>query len=403
MEKRFAAAVKVVLCGGLAFFCSFLDRLAWPPVIPLAARELGLTAAQAGGFMSAFFFGYLLTQLPGGMLADRWGTRKVLLYSLMLMGIFTTAIVWMPDFQTGLALRFLAGVGSGAVLAAAVKGVYDYFEPAKRATAMGFFMASGPLGLLTANLLSPFLAAAYGWRTSFLVAGVFTLIVGLLSWQLLPQRSQLQLVPQPGKSSQGLSDLWRNRDLMLTAAAGFFAMWGTWGTLTWANAYMSQSLGLTLSQSGQLMAVFGLGALAGQPLAGWLADRYMRRRRQTGMIILAAFALLLWLFGQNRDVSLLTALIPLLGAGAFVFGPVLNTFISELVAPRQVATAIGLCNGIWQLGSLISPVTAGVILDRTGSYSWAFTVLAAGPLLAVAILALVRTSGIQVGKEKETR
>ena len=127
MDKRFAAAVNVVLCGGLAFFCSFLDRLAWPPVIPLAARELGLTAAQAGGFMSAFFFGYLLTQLPGGMLADRWGTRKVLLYSLVLMGVFTTAIVWMPDFQTGLVLRFLAGIGSGAVLAAAVKGVYDYF------------------------------------------------------------------------------------------------------------------------------------------------------------------------------------------------------------------------------------------------------------------------------------
>ena len=65
METRFAAAVKVVLCGGLAFFCSFLDRLAWPPVIPLAARELGLTAAQAGGFMSAFFFRLLADPVAG--------------------------------------------------------------------------------------------------------------------------------------------------------------------------------------------------------------------------------------------------------------------------------------------------------------------------------------------------
>jgi MFS family permease len=114
------------------------------------------------------------------------------------------------------------------------------------------------------------------------------------------------------------------------------------------------------------------------------------------MAILAAFAVLLWLFGNNRDASQLVLLVPLLGAGAFVFGPVLNTFIAELVSPRQVATAVGLCNGIWQIGSLISPVTAGLILDHTGSYSWAFAVLAAGPLVAVGILALVKKSGTRI-------
>ena len=396
MEKSFTAAKKIVLCGGLAFFCSFVDRLSWPPVIPLASQELGLTAAQSGGFMSAFFFGYLLTQLPGGIVADRLGTRKVLLVSLALMGVFTAGIAWTPDFWTGMVLRFLAGLGSGAVLAASVKGVYDYFGPARRATAMGFFMASAPLGLLAANLLSPAIAADYGWRISFLVAGILTLVVGIISWFLLPRRGVVQLVSRGGGARGSLKSLLANHDLMLTAAAGFFAMWGTWGTLTWANAYMSQSLGLSLKQSGQMMAIFGLGALVGQPLAGWLADRYLRWRRQTGMAILAAFALLLWIFGNNRDTSYLVLLAPLLGAGAFIFGPVLNTFISELVQPRQVATAIGLCNGIWQIGSLISPVTAGVILDRTGSYSWAFAVLAAGPLLAVLILALVKTSGTRV-------
>ena len=165
---------KVALCGGLAFFCSFIDRLAWPPVLPLAMKELGISATQAGAFMSFFFIGYLLTQLPGGMLADRLGTRKILLGSLVLMGIFTLSVAFTPGYEIGLALRFLAGIGSGAVLAASVKGVHDYFEPTGRATAMGFFMASGPLGLLTANLLSPLIAAEHGWRGSFLAAGLYT-------------------------------------------------------------------------------------------------------------------------------------------------------------------------------------------------------------------------------------
>lgn len=395
MKQKWMTAFRVISCAWLAFLCSFVDRLSWPPVIPMAAGELGLTAAQAGGFMSAFFFGYLLTQLPGGMLADWWGTRKVLLYSLLLMGIFTIGLALTTSFWSGIILRFFAGLGSGAVLAASVKGVYDHVTAKHRAMAMGFFMTSAPLGLLLANILSPLIAAQYGWRSSFLLAGSITLAAFGLSWMILPRRSELRLVPVAGKTGIKfeLKLIMANRDLMLTAAAGFFAMWGTWGTLTWANAYMHQGMGLSLKQSGQTMALFGLGALIGQPVVGWLSDRFRRQRRQASMAILACFAGLLWLFGSNQDVQYLLILAPLLGAGAFIFGPVLNTFISELVEARRVATAIGFCNGVWQVGSLISPVTAGIVLDHTGSYLGAFSVLAAGPLVAVGLLALVRTNG----------
>lgn len=390
MDRRFA--VQVVLCGGLAFLCSFVDRLAWPPVIPLAAKELELTAAQAGSFMSAFFLGYLITQLPGGILADRLGTRKVLLASLLLMGIFTLSLAWVPGFRTGLLLRFFAGIGSGAVLAASVKGVYDYFEASRRATAMGLFMASGPLGLLLANLAAPQIAADFGWRTSFLAAGSLTFFSLAAAWLLLPRPANGKATGSDSKGA-GLGELLSNRELMLTAAAGFFAMWGTWGTLTWANAYMHQGLGLSLSQSGKIMAMFGIGALAGQPAAGWLSDCYPRRRRQAAILILAFFGMMLLWFGYNKDSALLPVIAPLLGAGAFIFGPVLNTFISELVASDKVGTAIGFCNGIWQLGSLVSPLAAGILLDRTGSYLWAFAMLAAGPLLAVLLLAIMHRSG----------
>lgn len=395
MERNLFAAVRVVLCGGLAFFCSFVDRLSWPPVIPMASSELGLTAAQAGGFMSAFFVGYLLTQLPGGILADRLGTRKVLVMSLFLMGVLTLSIAWVPDYWSGVFLRFVAGIGSGAVLSAAVKGVYDYFGPTRRATAMGFFMASSPLGLLVANIMSPLIASSHGWRASFLAAGCLTLLVWVFSWLILPRSGEtIKIAGKHQGPGKNVRLLFANRDLILTAMAGFFAMWGTWGTLTWANTYMHQSLGLSLKHSGQVMSFFGLGALIGQPLAGWLSDLFPRHRRQVGMSILACFAILLWLFGTNQDSRQLAILAPLLGAGAFIFGPVLNTFISELVESHQVGTAIGLCNGVWQLGSVISPVTAGLVLDKTGSYQWAFGVLAAGPVLAVLLFTLVRPSGI---------
>lgn len=403
MKPKNKIALQVVFCGGLAFFCSFIDRLAWPPVIPVAAKELGLNGAQAGGFMSAFFLGYLLTQLPGGILADRLGTRKVLLFSLVIMGLFTLLMSQAQDFSSGILLRFFAGLGSGGVLAAAVKGVYDYFEPRYRATAMGFLMASGPLGLLTANLAAPVLAARLGWRYSFVFAGLFTLLSWLMARQLLPAHQSSPTLPPSFQKSQR-QEFWAflaNKQLIITAAAGFFAMWGTWGTLTWANAYMHQGLGLSLQQSGQAMALFALGALMGQPLVGWISDQFPRKRRQTGMIILGLFSVLLWLFGNNQEVKKLLFLTPLLGAGAFIFGPVLNTYISELMEGHQVATAIGFCNGIWQLGSLISPVAAGALLDYTGYYSWAFAVLAAGPMIAVFLLATVGAITKKRGLEED--
>ena len=384
-------SAQIVFCAWLAFLCSFVDRLSWPPIIPLAIGDLKLTATEAGSFMSIFFLGYLLTQIPGGMLADRFGIRRVLLGSLFLVATFTVAFAWTPNYAAGIFLRFLAGLGSGAILAAAVKGVYDCYRPARRATALGFFMTSLPAGLMLANLSSPWIAGHFGWRASFGAAGALTfLAMGFTAW-LLPASSP-STVSGNWQSGKQLKELMKNRSLLITAAAGFCAMWATWGALTWNNSYLHQELHLSLAESGKVTVLFATGALVGQPLAGLVADRFPAGRRQVSMLILLGFALLLCFYGQNRNPQLLTVLSPLLGAAAFVFGPVLNTFISELVQKDQVGTAIGFCNAVWQIGSLISPVLAGLVLDVTGSYGGVFLMLAAGPALAVLLLSGVKTA-----------
>lgn len=353
--------------------------------MPVAMQELSLNKAEAGSFMSIFFLGYLLTQIPGGMLADRFGIRKILVLSLLWTGGFTLAFAGVEGYGGGLLLRFLAGLGSGAIMAAAVKGVYDSFSPANRATAMGVFMTSLPAGLMLANLLSPWVAVHAGWRVSFIVAGCLTLLSMGVAWRLLPPTAVVihQDGFQPGKT---LRLLMQNRRLLITALAGFMAMWGTWGVLTWNNSFLHQGMGLTIEKSGGMMALFGLGALIGQPLAGKLADRLAGRRHQVAQGILLLFGVLLLVYGLNRNPLWLYLLSPCLGAAAFIFGPVLNTLISELVEPGQVGTAIGFCNAVWQLGSLASPYLAGLLLDWTGDYRSIYLMLAAGPFLSVLVL-----------------
>ena len=111
-----------------AFLLSFVDRLTWPPIIPLASRDLGISAAQAGGYMTAFYIGYVMTQLPGGYLTDRFGYRKVLLTSFLVMGTFTAAMGLVENYAAGFLLRILAGMGSGAVFSAGVRAIFDWFR-----------------------------------------------------------------------------------------------------------------------------------------------------------------------------------------------------------------------------------------------------------------------------------
>ncbi|MBU2702966.1 MFS family permease [Sporomusaceae bacterium BoRhaA] len=112
--------IGVFLIVWFAFTLSFVDRLAWPPIMPLASKKLGLSAKQAGSYMTAFYTGYILTQIPGGLLTDRFGYRKVLLSSFLLMGLFTGLMGLTTSYEQGLVFRLLAGIGSGAVMAASV-------------------------------------------------------------------------------------------------------------------------------------------------------------------------------------------------------------------------------------------------------------------------------------------
>ncbi|MGB9846504.1 MAG: MFS transporter, partial [Desulfotomaculales bacterium] len=74
------------------FLFTFITRFAWPPLIPVVVPVLGMGMAQAGAFMSAFYFGYIITQIPAGVLADRFGVRVILAASLVIEGIATFAM-----------------------------------------------------------------------------------------------------------------------------------------------------------------------------------------------------------------------------------------------------------------------------------------------------------------------
>ena len=154
---------------------------------------------------------------------------------------------------------------------------------------------------------------------------------------------------------------------------------------------MNKALGVTLVQAGYFMSLYGLFALFGKPIAGIMNDILGKRRKLLLAGILFMFALVLLWFGSNRSVDLLYFLAPLLGVVAFVYSPIMNTMIADFADKNLIGTATGLVNTIWQMGSLLSPLAVGAVIDAGGgNYFYAFATLAIGPIVAGAIILAVR-------------
>lgn len=391
--------ISVLAIAWMAFLFSFIDRLSWPPIIPIASKDLGITAAQAGGFMTAFYIGYVITQLPGGLLTDRFGYRKVLLGSFFVMGIFTCLMGTIQSYEQGFIMRILAGLGSGAVFSACMRAIFDWFPSKGRASAVGLFMTSSSLGVTVVNLFVPGVSEAYSWRTAFIIAGVLPFIGLLLGFFFLKEKTAISKQRQNHSSVNFWKDVFsllKNRNLMLTGLSGFCAMWATWGTATWANSYMHDSLQLSLVKAGLVMSVFGITALLSKPIIGVLSDLMGGRRKPLLFFALACFGPMLLWFGSNTNTSALYILAGMLGITAYVYSPLMNTFVGEVVAPKFIATATGLVNTIWQLGSLLSPLAVGAVIDATDNYFYAFATLAAGPILAAIIIMFVKESKFEI-------
>lgn len=187
MKNNWIRPVTVVVLVWMTYMFSFVDRLSWPPVIPLASKDMGLSAANAGSYMTAFYIGYVITQFPGGLLTDRFGYRKVLLGSYLTMGVFTLSMSLVHTFEQGFAFRLLAGLGSGAIFSASMAAIFDHVSAKRRGIAIGLFMTATSLGVTVVNLFVPTVAENHGWRSAFLIAGLLPIAGIILSFFFLKE------------------------------------------------------------------------------------------------------------------------------------------------------------------------------------------------------------------------
>ncbi len=377
----------VLLIAWLSFLFSFIDRLTWANVSVSAGASLGLSVAQLGVFVTAFYAGYVLCNALGGVASDRVGGRLTLTASMLALGACTFLFGFTKSILTGIVLQALMGLAAGADYASCIKLIVNWFDRGSRGRAMGILLIASSLGVTATNAIVPTLAASLGWQNVYHVLGIITLIVGVLAFVLLRDHPSSQ--PVVSSAAPPIGPLLRDRNVILLGLTGFAAFWGTWGFTFWANALMIRGHGFSAVEAGFVMSLVGVAAILGKPLIGFLSDWWGRPKWLT-IGVLALFAIMLLVFGTLSDKAAFQVAAPLLGIGAFVYSPLLAVMVAEAAGPALAGSATGLTAGFWQLGSVIVPLVVGFVFQTTGSFMAALATLAAGPALGAVCMLFVQ-------------
>lgn len=405
----FKTSYKVGLAVLLCYLVAWLDRMAINMTIPFIRDELKVGPEEIGWILSAFFLGYSLFQVPGGMLADRIGPRKVILVALAWWSVFTALTGVVGGLVSMLAVRFLFGVGEGVFPAAVWKVISNWYTKKNRSTANSVILSSVAFGPAISSLLLAWLLPILGWRGSFFALGCAGVVCVLTAWLYItntihdnPKVSREEREEyerdsrsQAANSEQTLEkasfgDLLRTPSIWVLFFVALIYNLTMYGWLNWLPTYLLEVKKLSLTKTGLVGALpFFFGGI-GCVLAGYVSDRWFRGRRKYLVFGCQAIGgVCLYLFTQINDPTLymlaqcIAGFLLFMAAGAFWALPMI------LVPPKLMGSGAGFINTGGQIGGFITNILIGkVIAWNNNDYSTGFHVML-GALVAAAMLVLV--------------
>jgi ACS family hexuronate transporter-like MFS transporter len=373
----------------LSHTVSAFGNLSIPPLTPFLRDELNLTHAEVGLLMSFIYIGVVSASLFFGWITDLLGERRALTLGLGIQGIFMIGFAWVHTFLLGGFLLLLSGIGYSSVNPATTKGVMRWFPPQGRATAMGIKQTGIPLGGILAASTLPSLALAFGWRASVILISAATLVFILAVRIGIPPAPPLQNQAAGMRWAQ-LREVLSNRSILALSIMGIFLAGAQLAILTHLVLFLKKEYLFSTVLAGLFLALVQAGGIAGRIGWGLVSDFLAGGRRKSILVIIGIIAVLqlflLARIGPEIPASLLVLFIILLGSTTIGYHGVLFGLMGEIVRKEVVGLATGFSLTITFLGIVLYPPIFGYVVDRLGSYSPAWDMLAVSWVVALLIL-----------------
>lgn len=386
-------------------------------------KELQLSSISLGYIFSAFGWAYLLMQIPGGWLLDKFGSRKVYTYSLFFWSLFTFLQGFVGIFPLAWAgismfvMRFMLGFSEAPSFPANARIVAAWFPTKERGTASALFNAAQYFSLAIFSPLLGWLTFTWGWEHVFTVMGVIGFILTWIWTRTIhnptdhPRMSEAELdfirkggavvdMDQrkndsiAGPKANYIKQLLTSRMMLGVFFGQYFINTITWFFLTWFPIYLVQARGMSILKVGLVASIPALCGFAGGVLGGVFSDYLIRRgvsltfARKLPIVLgmLLASTIILCNYVDNTALVVTLMALAFFGKG---FGALGWPVISD-TAPKEI---VGLCGGVFNVfgnvASIVTPLVIGYLVSELHSFNAALIFVGCSALMAMVCYLLV--------------
>jgi len=399
----------IALLAFLALVIAYCDRVNISVAAPSMMREYGWDTAGMGWVLSGFFAGYALMMIPAGMLADRFGPKRVFAVAMAWWSALTALTPLPRSLGTLTAMRVFMGIGESGTFPSMNAILVRWFPRQEYSRVAGFCWSGGYAGSIVGVPLGSLILATLGWRAVFWIFAAIGMIWVPL-WHLAvtdqPEQSpgvtaaELAYIRAARPEIRPVERVPWGRILSIPAFWGLFALhfssnWFAYVMISWLPTYLltakgfslsSMALGAALPYICALLASNGFGALIDRLSVG----RSRTRVRKLFLIPYALSAVALLLVPQVSTPRATVAMLCLAMAFLTAATPVYSSNSLDL-APRFAATVVGVQACIANLAGVLAPVAIGYVA-RSGGWTLAFALTAAITAAGILAFALFGTA-----------
>ena len=387
-----------ILVVSLCFIFNMLDGFditAMAVVASPVSVDLALTPDLLGWIFSFALAGMMVGAMALAPLADIIGRRALIILSLMIVGISVIMTSKVESLTPFMLLRFISGMGAGALLASQASLAAEYSPNKYRALSVAIVTAGYPTGAMMTSIVAGYILPEYGWRMMFLFGGVVTVSMVIVAWLMIPESLKYLIEKKPnnalekinkillklnapsiselppsnndsevtismiGNMRMLLSPKFRRLSLMLWTS--FFCAFGTlYFLMSWIPKLM-ENAGYDMAVGRDAFLLFNLGGVIGIYLLGILSVKWKLTNLILNLSLVSAVSMIIFALVPNQlnILFILILLIGILQQSAFtgLYGVAAKAYPTEIRS-----TGVGWAIGLGRSGAVVGPAVAGYLI-----------------------------------------
>ena len=397
----------------LCFFCyvlSYVDRTNISIAKLTMKVDLPWFTNEVFGDGSGWFFpGYVVLAIPGALIVEKWGARKLITGAMICWGVVAGAMAFIGSPVQFFTLRFLLGVAEAGFFPGMIVYLTHWFPSRDRARATATLVIATPFSqIISPKISGAMLNMAFlglrGWQWMFINWAVPAVVLGGIIFLLLPDRPRdarwltseerdaleaeldRERLARAGQKKMKVLEALTHPKVLLLALAYFLAVSANYGLEFFLPSMLKDWYKLPIDTITWLLMLPPAAALTGQLFAGWHSDLRKERRMHTVVPLLVGAAMLVLVSRTQGTLALTMAFFVLAAAGIKSYQPSFWALPPLLLSEAAAAGSIGFINAIGNLGGAFGSSMMGRVRTATGSYSGGLTVLSGAMVMSALVI-----------------